>query len=201
VLIKHLIKHDQITTHCTECVRGFMRIAKFIAVLVLVTAFMIGCSKEPTQEISDAKAAVDAVMADGAMEYAPEDAKKLNDALVAAIDEVKFQQGKFFKNFDNAKKMLLKVKTDAETLKAALPTKKERVKKAAFEEEAKKATRENAIKVVEYYSEYGDCWNFERLLAAYTLDVVSYFGLGEKYDTDLKKLESTEFSVILTDYG
>lgn len=167
-----------------------MRALKFIIIMSFATTMLSSCSKEPNQEITNANAAVDAAIADGALEYASEDAKRLNDVLAATLEEVKAQQDKFFKNFNKSKKMLSEVKADAEALKAALPTKKEEMKKAALEDEARKATIGNAIKVDEYClknTKRANCWDFNRVLAAYTLNVVSYFDLDEKYNTDLKK--------------
>jgi hypothetical protein len=89
--------------------------------LVLVLIFVVGCSKPPTEELNAAKSAVDAV-APEASKYVAEDAKKLNDDLQAAQNEISA------KNYKQAKEILLKVKADAETLKTTLPQKKEQTK-------------------------------------------------------------------------
>jgi len=114
---------------------------KFLA-LSMVTIFLLaGCAKQPTEEINAAKASVDAVVAEGAQKFAAEDAKKLNDSMQAAQDEIKVQEGKTFKDFAKAKELLAKVKADAETLKAGLAAKKEEAKKnAAAAQEAAKAS-------------------------------------------------------------
>ena len=110
--------------------------------LVMVTVFvLVGCAKQPTEELNAAKASIDAVVAEGAQKFAAEDAKKLNDSMQAAQDEIKTQEGKTFKNYDKAKELLAKVKADAETLKAGLAAKKEEAKKnAVAAEEAAKAS-------------------------------------------------------------
>jgi len=105
---------------------------KFLA-LSMVTIFLLaGCAKQPTEEINAAKASVDAVVAEGAQKFAAEDAKKLNDSMQAAQDEIKVQDGKTFKDYAKAKELLAKVKADAETLKAGLAAKKEEAKKNAL---------------------------------------------------------------------
>ncbi len=118
---------------------------KFLA-LGMVTVFLLaGCGKQPTEDINAAKASVDGVMAEGAQKFAAEDAKKLNDSMQAAQDEVKVQDNKLFKDYAKAKELLAKAKTDAETLKAGLAAKKEEAKKnAAAAQEAAKASVQEA---------------------------------------------------------
>ena len=82
--------------------------------------------------MNDAKAAVDAVIAEGAEKYAQVDAQKLNDDLAAAMAEITTQEGKMMKNYSKAKEALVKVKADADTLKAGLPAKKEEAKQSAI---------------------------------------------------------------------
>ncbi len=114
---------------------------KFLALSMVTIFLLVGCAKQPTEEISAAKASVDAVVAEGAQKFAAEDAKKLNDSMQAAQDEIKVQDGKTFKNYAKAKELLAKVKADAETLKAGLAAKKEEAKKnAAAAQEAAKAS-------------------------------------------------------------
>ena len=114
---------------------------KFLA-LSMVTIFLLaGCAKQPTEEINAAKASVDAVVAEGAQKFAAEDAKKLNDSMQAAQDEIKVQDGKTFKDYAKTKELLAKVKADAEALKVGLAAKKEEAKKnAAAAQEAAKAS-------------------------------------------------------------
>lgn len=114
---------------------------KYVLFALFAVVLLAGCSKQPAQEINDAKAAIDAVTAEGAEKYAREDVKMLNDSLTAALDEVKLQDGKFLKNYDAAKDMLVKVKSDAETLKVELPARKEKAMNDALaaQQEAKTA--------------------------------------------------------------
>jgi hypothetical protein len=114
---------------------------KFLALSMVTIFLLVGCAKLPTEEINAAKASVDAVVAEGAQKFAAEDAKKLNDSMQAAQDEIKVQDGKTFKDYAKTKELLAKVKADAETLKAGLAAKKEEAKKnAAAAQEAAKAS-------------------------------------------------------------
>jgi hypothetical protein len=114
---------------------------KFLALSMVTIFLLVGCAKQPTEEINAAKASVDAVVAEGAQKFAADDAKKLNDSMQAAQDEIKVQDGKTFKDYAKAKELLAKVKADAETLKAGLAAKKEEAKKnAAVAQEAAKAS-------------------------------------------------------------
>ena len=101
---------------------------KLLLVALALSVFLIGCAKKPETEINNTKAALDAVIQEGAEKYAKEEAKLLNDDLTAAMDEIKVQDEKFFKNYDKAKEMLASVQTKATSLKAEIPARKEKAK-------------------------------------------------------------------------
>jgi uncharacterized lipoprotein YajG len=105
---------------------------RYIMIGLIALFFITGCSKQPLQEINAAKTAVDSIISEGAEKYLPDDAKKLNDDLNKAIDEVKVQDAKIFKNYSKAKEMLVNVKTEAEELNSKLPAKKEEAKRDAI---------------------------------------------------------------------
>lgn len=105
---------------------------RYILISFIALSFIAGCSKQPLKEINAAKSAVDSIISEGAEKYLPDDAKKLNDNLAKAMDEVKAQDAKIFKNYSKTKEMLLKVKTEAEAINAKLPAKKEEAKKNAI---------------------------------------------------------------------
>jgi hypothetical protein len=98
---------------------------------LILTAMLAGCSKQPALEINAAKAAVDAAVGEGAEKYAPADTRQVNDALSAAMNEVKTQDGKFLKDYKKAKEMLARVKLEADALKTGLAAKKDEAKKNA----------------------------------------------------------------------
>jgi len=119
----------------------------FIGLIVMV--LITGCAKKPENEIKETESAVNAVISEGLGKYSPEDEKKLKDALSAAMDEIKTQERKTFKNYDKAKQMLADVKKSAEELKASLPQKKEQAKQNALQaQEAAKSSLEEAKKLL-----------------------------------------------------
>jgi hypothetical protein len=100
-------------------------------ILVLAIAVVFAACKQPTDQINNAKSAIEGVMKAGADKYAVDEYKKLDGDLKAALDEVAAQDKKFFKKFGTSKEMLDKVLTDVDTLKAALPAKIEAAKNLA----------------------------------------------------------------------
>ncbi len=121
-----------------------MRTMRYFLLSLMILVLLVGCGKKPTQEIEATQSAVNAVISEGLGKYSPEDEKKLKDAMAAAMDEIKVQDGKTFKNYDKAKQMLADVKKMAEEMKAALPAKKEQAKQNALSalEAAKSAVSE-----------------------------------------------------------
>ena len=100
-------------------------------ILVLAIAVVFAACKQPTEQINNAKSAIEGVMKAGADKYAVDEYKKLDGDLKTALDEVAAQDKKFFKKFGSSKEMLAKVLLDVETLKAALPAKIEAAKNLA----------------------------------------------------------------------
>ncbi len=105
-------------------------IKKHVVLVLAIAVALIAC-KQPTEQINNAKAAIEGVMKAGADKYAVDEYKKLDADLKVAMDEVATQDKKFFKKFGPAKEMLAKVQTDADALKAALPAKVEAAKNLA----------------------------------------------------------------------
>lgn len=104
---------------------------KFMVLGLFAISLFTSCAKQPTQAVSDAKAALEAATKEGADIYAADELKKLNDDMTAAMDEINTQSKKFFKKFGKSKEMLAKVKTDADAVKALVPARKEEAKQAA----------------------------------------------------------------------
>jgi hypothetical protein len=86
----------------------------------------------PTQEISDAKAALEAAVQEGAKTYMPTEIEDLDNQLAAAVEAANNKTGKLFASNSEAKEKLLKIKADLETLKATIPAKKEEAKNNAI---------------------------------------------------------------------
>lgn len=110
------------------------RLLKYLTYGLLVLFILAGCAKQPTEDISAAQKAVEDLKATGAEKYIPEDTKKVDDSLAAALNEIKTQDGKFAlsRNYDKAKQMLAQVKADAEKVKVDIAAKKEQAKKNAL---------------------------------------------------------------------
>lgn len=108
---------------------------KKISVMLLGLALVVSlsaCGKQPTEEINATRASIDAAVSEGAEKYTPEDLKLVADQMAAAEAEIKVQDDKFFKNYDNAKQMLAKAKADADSLKGKVATVKEEMKNSAI---------------------------------------------------------------------
>ena len=104
---------------------------KLLVVALALSVFLLGCAKKPETQINNTKASLDSAIQEGAEKYAKEEAKLLNDDLTAAMDEIKVQDEKFFKNYDKAKEMLASVQAKADSLKAEIPARKEKAKNDA----------------------------------------------------------------------
>ena len=109
-----------------------MKRARWIVLGFVLLAFVAGCGTKPQQEIDAATAAMNAVISAGLGKYAPEDEKKLKDAMAAVNEELKVQEGKTFKNYDKTKQLLADLTKMAADMKAALPAKKEKAKQDAM---------------------------------------------------------------------
>jgi len=105
-------------------------IKKHVVLVLAIAVALIAC-KQPTEQINNAKAAIESATKAGADKYAVDESKKLDADLKVAMDEVATQDKKFFKKFGPAKEMLAKIQTDADALKAALPAKVEAAKNLA----------------------------------------------------------------------
>jgi hypothetical protein len=110
------------------------RLLKYFTYGLLVMFILVGCAKQPSEDINAAQKAVEDLKATGAEKYIPEDTKKVDDSLAAALNEIKAQDGKFAlsRNYDKAKQMLAQAKADAEKVKVDIAAKKEEAKKNAL---------------------------------------------------------------------
>ena len=99
--------------------------------VMLMATLLVGCAKPPTAEMDAAKVSMDGAVSAGAGTYAKDGLKNLNDSWAAMQDEVKKQEGKLFKNYDNAKAMIAKINADAAALQTETEQKKEQAKMEA----------------------------------------------------------------------
>jgi len=104
-----------------------------LLVLALTLALFSGCAKAPTQELADAKAALETAVKAEANVYAAEAYKTINDSLEAAQAEIQAQDSKFtlFRNYDRAKAMLEVVKTASAEAVQQTAVNKEKVRAEA----------------------------------------------------------------------
>ncbi|HLP44766.1 MAG TPA: hypothetical protein VK469_02405 [Candidatus Kapabacteria bacterium] len=176
-------------------------LAKLLILSLVLVFVYVGCAKEPTQEINDAKAAIDAAAAEGAQTYSPDQLRQLNDDYNGAVDLAKATTGKLFKSNDEAKQKLIKVKADAEAVKAEIPAKKAAAKAAAETAlaEAKTATEEAKVLVTKAPKGKGQQADIEAFNADLTaldgtiaevqklIDTEDYFGASDKAKTIKEK--------------
>ena len=110
------------------------RLLKYFTYGLLVMFILAGCAKQPTEDSNAAQKAVEDLKATGAEKYIPEDTKKVDDSLTAALNEIKAQDSKsaLSRNYDKAKQMLAQAKADAEKVKVDIAAKKEEAKKNAL---------------------------------------------------------------------
>jgi len=99
--------------------------------IAALAIFTVSCAEPPTKEMEAAKVSVDAVIAEGGEVYAVNETKELNESYAKAMEEVKVQDDKFFKDFKLAKELLAKVSEDAAALEQVIPARKETAKKNA----------------------------------------------------------------------
>ncbi|MBU0482208.1 MAG: hypothetical protein KKG47_14020 [Proteobacteria bacterium] len=103
------------------------RLVAILVSLVMVVS-LAACDKQPVAEIEAAKASLEAAASDGSEVFVAEDFRKVNEAMAAAMDEVKVQDGKMFKNYDKANEMLAGVMAEAQTVKAKAIAERERLR-------------------------------------------------------------------------
>lgn len=108
-------------------------VTKSLALVLAVAFTLMGCAKQPAQQIAEAEAAIQAIEDAKGRIYAGEELGKLRGDLQAARDEISGQSKKFFKNYGQAKDMLAEVVADAEAVQALIPG---RVEEAKYDAEA-----------------------------------------------------------------
>jgi hypothetical protein len=96
-----------------------LRLFSIVAVIG-ISLMMIGCAKEPAQEITAAKAAVDAAKAAQADKYLASDFMAIQAALTSALDDIQAQAKKspMSRSYDKAKASLVSITAKAAELKA-----------------------------------------------------------------------------------
>jgi hypothetical protein len=120
-----------------------------LVIVGILSAFLVtGCAKAPEQEITNAKAQIEAATTADAQTYAADELAKLNSDLNAALEEVKVQDEKWFGNFDKAKEMLAAIKTSSDNVTAVSAQRKEEAKQAAIAAQAEAVAAIEAAKAL-----------------------------------------------------
>lgn len=103
---------------------------QLVAILVglVMVISVAACGKQPEAEIEAAKTALNAAANDGSEVYVAEDFKRINEAMDAAMEEVKIQDGKLFKNYDKANEMLAGVQAEALAVRDLAVAERERLR-------------------------------------------------------------------------
>jgi hypothetical protein len=115
----------------------------------ILGAFLVtGCAKAPEQEITNAKAQIEAATTADVQAYAADELAQLNSDLNSALEEVKVQDEKWFGNFDKAKEMLAAVKTSSDNVIAVAAQRKEEAKQAAIAAQAEAVAAIEAAKAL-----------------------------------------------------
>jgi hypothetical protein len=87
-----------------------------LAAITLLTA----CASAPDAQVSEARQLIDAVIADGGQDFAPDVVASLNKRYEDAITEIQYQNGLIFKNYSMATFTLNQVMDDCDDLKAKI---------------------------------------------------------------------------------
>jgi hypothetical protein len=105
-------------------------VKQLVAILVglVMVISVAACGKQPEAEIEAAKTALNAAANDGSEVYVAEDFKRINEAMDAAMEEVKIQDGKLFKNYDKANEMLAGVQAEALAVRDLAVAERERLR-------------------------------------------------------------------------
>ena len=101
----------------------------FAAIAMVVV--LVSCGKVPQAQIDATNAAIEAAKAAEANVYLPAEFAAVQDSMNAVLADIELQKGKLFKKFGNAKVKLDEVLALANQAAAAVPAKKEEVKKEA----------------------------------------------------------------------
>jgi len=107
--------------------KNMKKAIKMLLVSLAATTLLTACANPPTAQVSEARQLIDAVIADGGQEFAPEKIASLNQRYDEALAEIKNQDAVLFKNYAVAQFTLNQVMDDCDDLKASIATSKGQV--------------------------------------------------------------------------
>lgn len=121
-------------------------IIRLVALMVTVLLVVGGCGREPVEEVDSANKALEAAVAAGADEYAPQSLADAKDLSVQLEAELAAQEEKFslFRSYGKSKELAAEMKAAADSAAAAAAPAKDAAKSEASEliAEAKTAIAE-----------------------------------------------------------
>jgi uncharacterized lipoprotein YajG len=103
------------------------KVIRMLLVSLAATTLLTACANPPTAQVSEARQLIDAVIADGGQEFAPEKIASLNQRYEAALAEIKTQDAILFKNYSLAEFTLNQVMDECDDLKASIAASKGQV--------------------------------------------------------------------------
>ena len=104
--------------------KDMKKLVKMLLVSLAATTLLTACANPPTAQVSEARQLIDAVIADGGQEFAPEKIASLNQRYDEALAEIKAQDAILFKNYSVAQFTLNQVMDDCDDLKASIAANK-----------------------------------------------------------------------------
>ena len=104
---------------------------KLLLVSIIATTLLTACANPPEAQVSEARQLIDAVIADGGQDFAPEKIASLNQRYDEALAEIKNQEAILFRNYSVAQFTLNQIMDECDDLKASIATSRGQVVAAA----------------------------------------------------------------------
>jgi TonB family protein len=124
-----------------------MRVIVRCLVITLGLAITVtNCASPPNEDVDAAKAAVAKATTERASEYAAESLKAAQDAQAAVDDELKAQEGKWFKSYEKTRELAVAAKAAGDKAAADAVAGKAAAEAVAAKAKAAAAAREKALK-------------------------------------------------------
>lgn len=98
------------------------KIIKLLLVSIVATTLLSACANPPEAQVSEARQLIDAVIADGGQDFAPEKIASLNQRYDEALAEIKNQEAILFRNYSVAQFTLNQIMDECDDLKASIAT-------------------------------------------------------------------------------
>jgi TonB family protein len=120
--------------------------ARLLPIALGLAIIATGCASPPTADVDAAHAAVAKATAEHADQYAAESLKAAQDASAALDVELKAQEGKWFKSYDQAKALAVDAKAAGDKAAADAVAGREQAEAIAAKAQAAAAAKAKAVK-------------------------------------------------------